>query len=237
MCEKTGGAAAGTCMVVLHLGYQWGKLGVEGEWRVDEKCRSDHLGEYLLQMKGRWESNINVLYMEFCWTWKKQPKTSSIYKNSKKYAPAEPSVSLSTPQVPTPPNMWTDPGNIYIAHRQINVGVGTEAAQFLLWECINGIFVSVYAYSIKAKTRVRISPHIYISRILRLRAPRLIHNTLIIHDHWSNFIIWLHNVVFKHLNISHRKRGRERAKGHLFLRIPSYFTADSCSNAKRRRLY
>jgi hypothetical protein len=39
--------------------------------------------------------------------------------------------------------MWSDPGNILIAHRPMNVKIGTEAAQFPEKEYINGISVAV----------------------------------------------------------------------------------------------
>jgi hypothetical protein len=45
--------------------------------------------------------------------------------------------------------MWTDPGNISIAHRHIKEEIGTEATQSPEKEYINGNFLAVYSYHCK----------------------------------------------------------------------------------------
>jgi hypothetical protein len=43
-------------------------------------------------------------------------------------------------------NMWTNPGNILVTYRHINVEIGTEAALFPEKEYISGIFPAVWGW-------------------------------------------------------------------------------------------
>jgi hypothetical protein len=65
------------------------------------------------------------------------------------------------------PDMWTDPGNLFIAHRHMNVRIGTEVKQFLSWEHINLIFVAVHALK---SINSMISMHLKASYLIHLFA-------------------------------------------------------------------
>ncbi len=53
-------------------------------------------------------------------------------------------------------NRWTDRGNIYIAHRHMNVAIRTEATQVLFWEHVNFRYSALLFFSLaKRKCRVK----------------------------------------------------------------------------------
>ncbi len=117
-----------------------------------------------LQMKGQWESNINVWF----------PFMYSQIWNCAALLFPEQNYNVLSPNSYThiylweiyvfpgsaclfcwSQNMWTNPGNIYIAHRLMNAGIKTEAEQF--------IFLSVLLYTftmqITAKFRYTLRVH------------------------------------------------------------------------------
>jgi hypothetical protein len=78
------------------------------------------------------------------------PKIRYKYSQKRKCTAAVLVVSVSDLCIPTidlpillQENMWTNPGNISIAHRHMHVEIESEAAQFPEKEYINGIFAAV----------------------------------------------------------------------------------------------
>jgi hypothetical protein len=103
---------------------------------------------YALQMKGRWESNIIVWFpLMYSQKW-------NCYFQNRIIMFCLPVPTIYLWEIYIFPGLvclfcwkiWDRSwGNIYIAHRHMNVEIRTEAAQFLEEEYINGIFVAVWA--------------------------------------------------------------------------------------------
>ncbi len=92
------------------------------------------------------ESLLETFYLlaacktEFC-TPSSLPLVLLAYPHCKETIPK---IQTNIPHILLQENMWTDHRNIYITHRQMNVEIGTEAAQFPEKEYTNGISVAVH---------------------------------------------------------------------------------------------